>query len=96
MDSEGSPFRVDAGELFEAYLQCRRTKRKKVSTLEFEIDYEERLFELREQLESGKWTPSPSLAFVVKRPVRREIFAADFRDRVVHHWLMNKMICKFK
>ena len=92
MDSEGSPFRVDAGELFEAYLQCRRTKRKKVSTLEFEIDYEERLFELREQLESGKWTPSPSLAFVVKRPVRREIFAADFRDRVVHHWLMNKMI----
>ena len=91
IDTESSPFKVYAAELFEAYRQCRRSKRNKASALAFELDYEEKLYELCELLESGNWNPSPSLAFVVRRPVLREIFAADFRDRVVHHWLMNKL-----
>lgn len=33
----------------------------------------------------------PSLAFVVDKPVKREIFAAEFRDRVVHHLVINKI-----
>lgn len=33
--------------------------------------------------------PNPSICFVVNKPVKREIFAADFRDRVVHHLLFN-------
>jgi retron-type reverse transcriptase len=91
VDSDSGPYKVDAAELFEAYFQCRRTKRNKSSALAFEVDYEEKLYELRSRLESGNWKPSPSLAFIVRRPVRREIFAADFGDRVVHHWLMNKL-----
>ncbi len=90
-DTDSRPFKVDAAELFEAYRECRRSKRNKASAIAFEVDYEEKLYELRELLESGNWKPSPSNAFVVKRPVIREIFAADFQDRVVHHWLMNKL-----
>jgi hypothetical protein len=32
-----------------------------------------------------------SIAFIVSHPVKREIFVADFRDRIVHHWLINKL-----
>lgn len=32
-----------------------------------------------------------SIAFIVNKPVKREIFAADFRDRVVHHLVINKL-----
>ena len=34
---------------------------------------------------------SPSIAFVVTEPKRREVFAAHFRDRVVHHLVFNLM-----
>ena len=34
---------------------------------------------------------SQSIAFIVNKPVKREIFAADFRDRVVHHLIINKL-----
>jgi hypothetical protein len=49
------------------------------------------LFELRDQLLNGSWRPSPSTAFIVQKPVKREVFAATFSDRVVHHWLMSKL-----
>jgi len=34
------------------------------------------------------YNPTKSICFVQKRPKLREIFAADFRDRVVHHLLV--------
>ena len=40
-------------------------------------------------LESRTYTPSRSVCFVTQRPKLREIFAADFRDRVVHHVLVD-------
>lgn len=35
--------------------------------------------------------PGRSIAFIVNKPVKREIFAADFRDRVVHHLIVSKL-----
>jgi len=36
-------------------------------------------------------SPGLSICFVVTGPKPREIFAADFRDRVVHHILVNQL-----
>ena len=49
------------------------------------------MFLLHEQICEGRYTPKPSICFVVNKPVKREIFAADFRDRVVHHFIINKL-----
>ena len=78
-------------ELFEAYYECRRNKRNSPSALAFERNFEERLFALSDRLYGGTWQPSPSTAFIVDKPVKREVFAAAFSDRVVHHWLMAKL-----
>lgn len=40
---------------------------------------------------SGTYRPSTSICFCVTRPKLREVFAANFRDRIVHHWLMMKL-----
>ena len=82
---------IDVEQLFEAYLSCRKTKRYTQNALKFEVDYEANLFQLRDEIESGNYYPGRSIAFIVNKPVKREIFAADFRDRVVHHWLINKL-----
>lgn len=44
-----------------------------------------------EDINTGNYYPDKSIAFIVNRPVKREIFAADFRDRIVHHLIINKL-----
>lgn len=34
-----------------------------------------------------EYTPKTSTCFIVTRPTLREIFAANFRDRIVQHWI---------
>jgi len=83
--------KIDVEQLFEAYLSCRKTKRYTQNALKFEVDYEANLFQLKDEIENGSYSPGRSIAFIVNKPVKREIFAADFRDRVMHHWLINKL-----
>jgi RNA-directed DNA polymerase len=78
-------------ELFEAYFDCRRNKRNTLNALAFEKYFEHYLFQLKEEILNGSYQPGRSIAFIVNKPVKREIFAADFRDRVVHHWVINKL-----
>ena len=78
-------------ELFQAYFDCRRNKRNTINALAFEKYFEHHLFQLKEEILNVSYQPSRSIAFIVDKPVKREIFAADFRDRVVHHWLINKL-----
>ena len=74
--------------VFGAYYECRRNKRNKSESLAFECNLERELVELHESLLNFSYRPEPYRAFLVERPVLREVFAASFRDRVVHHWLM--------
>jgi RNA-directed DNA polymerase len=76
-------------DLFKAYYQARKNKRNTSNQLEFEINYELNLMQLHTDIVNGVYTVSTSICFVVNKPVKREIFAAHFRDRVVHHLLYN-------
>ncbi len=78
-------------EMFQAYFDCRKNKRNTINALKFEKHFEKNVFRLCKEIESGTYLPGRSIAFIVNNPVMREVFAADFRDRVVHHWLINKL-----
>ena len=80
-----------ADEIHEAYLDCRRRKRGTSNALRFEMNQAEYLLDLEEELNSGSYRPSRSVCFVNLRPKPREIFAADFRDRVVHHLFVREI-----
>jgi len=83
-------------ELVEAYLDCRRTKRNSASALTFEANLERNLRHLYDELTDGSYAPGRSICFVVTRPKPREVWAADFRDRVVHHLLYNRIGPRFE
>ena len=76
-------------ELFVAYYDARKNKRNTINALNFELNYEHNLFQLYEEIISGNYKIKPSICFINFSPVQREIFAADFRDRVVHHLVYN-------
>lgn len=79
-------------KLYQAYLACRKNKRKTINALKFEIEFEHNLQLLLTELKDRKYKPGRSICFVVTRPVSREIFAADFRDRIVHHLLISEIL----
>jgi RNA-directed DNA polymerase len=82
---------IDLADLFEAYADCRANKRNTMNALAFELDYEQKLITLWEEINTKAYLPGRSIAFIVDKPVKREIFAADFKDRVVHHLIINKL-----
>jgi hypothetical protein len=76
-------------DLFRAYMDARKHKRNTVNQLRFEMDFEHNLFELAALIRNRTYRVGRSVCFIVNKPVKREIFAADFRDRVVHHLIYN-------
>lgn len=76
-------------DLVAAYEDCRRTKRNTDSARTFELNLEANLFGLYEDLVAGTYRPGTSSCFVITRPKFREVWAAPFRDRIVHHLFYN-------
>lgn len=76
-------------DVFRAYYDARTNKRNTVNQLAFEINLEENLFSLAREIHDRTYKVGYSVCFIVENPVKREIFAADFRDRVVHHLIYN-------
>lgn len=79
----------------QAYFDCRRTKRNSPSALAFEQRLERNLADLRDELVADTYRPGRSVCFVITRPKPREVWAADFRDRIVHHLLYNRVSPRF-
>lgn len=76
-------------ELYKAYLEARKHKRATSDEHIFEVNAMENLMILRDDILARRYKPSRGVAFIIYDPVMREIFAAPFRDRVVHHFLYN-------
>ena len=82
-------------DLVQAYLNCRASKRNTASALAFEERLEANLLELHGDLCSQQYRPGRSICFVITRPKPREVWAAEFRDRVVHHLLYDRISPRF-
>jgi RNA-directed DNA polymerase len=74
--------------LWRHYRQCRRNKRHTVNALAFEVNAEANLLALQQELCTHTYRPGRAICFITDGPKPREVFAADFRDRVVHHLLV--------
>jgi hypothetical protein len=89
--SSGKEF-VTLDDVFDAYMDCRRHKRNKRSAVGYELRYELNNVELWRDLNERTYRPRTSLAFCVRWPKVREVFAADFRDRIVHHLFIGRFM----
>ena len=84
-----SPRLFSFENLYKRYIDCRKNKRNTINALRFEINYEENLLDLQKKLVKRTYYPSRSVCFMATKPKLREIFAADFKDRIVHHILVD-------
>ena len=74
--------------LYKAYFEARKNKRFTKEQLKFEQNYEHQLQLLYEQIISKTYKVKPCKAFVIEKPVYREVFAPQFIDRVVRRFIV--------
>lgn len=75
--------------LYTAYRKAAKGKRGQANVAAFEFNLEHNLFTLQEELAAKTYQPGAYRSFYIHDPKYRLISAAPFRDRVVHHALVN-------
>lgn len=76
-------------DLYTAYYCAKRNKSKMSYVKTWESHFHDNMESLCDDLFYRRYEPMPSKCFIVDYPKKREIFAAMFRDRIVHHLYFN-------
>lgn len=72
-----------------AFGKVKERKSKKRYIIDFEKNLEENLKQLSLELKTQIYSPRSLTTFIIRDPKTRKISASDFRDRIVHHALIN-------
>lgn len=76
-------------DLYIAFYDARRGKSKRSYVVKWERNLKANMDQLCDDLMNRTYQPLPSKCFIIDYPKKREIFAAMFRDRIVHHLYFN-------
>jgi len=76
---------ISLRNLFAAWREFVKDKKKKKDVLAFAADLEENLFNLHDDLARGAYRHGGYTSFLVKDPKLRRIHKASVRDRLLHH-----------
>lgn len=77
-------------DLFIAYHKAIVHKSDKRCVQECEKRLDTIIHQLTDELYERRYHSRPSSCFIVKHPKKREVFAADFIDRIIHHYIFMK------
>ena len=80
---------VSYSNLYRAYRKALLGARRNEEQARFYYSLENELVTLRRELVDGTYNPGPYRYFMIFDPKEREIAIAPFRDRVVHHAIVN-------
>jgi hypothetical protein len=80
------------GNIWKAWFAFHKGKRKTLEMHEFQYHLEDRLCELHQDLNSGKYKHGEYRTFIVCDNKRREISVSPIRDRVVHRLLYDYLV----
>ena len=83
------PELVSFDNLFNAYLKARKGKQSVPAVANYTLNLETELLSLQQELTDFTYNPGRYRLFTIYERKKRQIAAAPFRDRVVHHAIMN-------
>lgn len=85
-------FAFTYNEVMAAFEDCVANKANTANAMKFSQWSVGNIVDLCNDINNRTYEIGMSITFVVKYPILREVFAADFRDRVVHHLVMMELI----
>lgn len=78
---------VKGEDILIAHYDCYKGKASSPDAIRFVVNLFENITDLTDSINNRSYQPLPSITFVVSKPVYREVFAANYRDRVIHHYI---------
>ena len=75
--------------LEKAYFKAKKGKQRTLDCYKFKAFWRQNISQLCQDILNKRYKPSRGIAFITLRPVVREIFAAPFRDRIIHHFIFS-------
>lgn len=80
---------VSFNNLYSAYLKAKKAKPGSLEIREYFFNYEKELFQLQRTLIKGNYNLSKYTSFKIYKPKERTIKYVNFKDRVLHHAVIN-------
>jgi len=80
---------ISLENLFLSYKKARKGKTKKHYIIKFEKNLKKNLFQLQKELLEQTYSPLLLKTFILRDPKTRKISKSAFRDRIVHHAIIN-------
>ncbi len=83
---------ASSAQLFRYYRIARKNKQRKAAHLYFRLHCFDNIKRIKQSIEAREYIPKRSVGFVVTKPKVREIIAADFSDRIVQTYLVQRLL----
>lgn len=83
--------KVSVDDIYFAYECCRKRKKNKLGSKKFETYALYNCIQIAEDINNRKYKLRPAECFLIFYPTIREVFCANFRDRVVQHFVYNEL-----
>lgn len=83
---------VNLKDLLECADEAEKGKRKSKETVKYMLKREYNTVQLWKDINNRTYVPDGNYAFVVLIPKPREIFATEFKNRIVHHYLYKRIM----
>ena len=83
---------VDFQNLLTASKKAQKGKKYQPNVMRFNVNLEKNLLLLQKQLREKTYQPGKYTSFYITEPKYRQISAAPYRDRVIHHGLCNIIV----
>ena len=86
------PEKLEYEDLYNALFSCNKHKSTTFSAEKFELNDLLNLEIILRKINSSQWIPNPMSCFIIKDPTVREIWASEYEDRIIHHFMLNEII----
>ena len=80
---------IEIENLYIAYQKAKQGKSKQYGIKLFDRDFENNIYNIQKELISGIYQTSKYGIFMIHDPKERTVYRLPFRDRIVHHAIMN-------
>ena len=83
-------------DVLKAYMECRKYKRNTKTAMNFEKNFIDKLQVLLKQINTRTFKSGRYTCFAVIQPKPREVWAAPFKNRIIHHLIHNEIGKEFE
>ncbi len=80
---------ISVGNLYLAWKKAKKGKTKRPCVIEFNKSLVKNILNLNRELETLTYSPKPLVTFILRDPKTRIISKSAFKDRIVHHAIVN-------